>query len=127
QDLSGIGFGLGLDRTLLAMEAEGVQAGAGRRVDVYGVALGEAARRRMPIIVDQLRAGGLRADMAYGGRGLKGAMKGADRAGALFALVLGDQELEQGRVAVKDLGTGEQVDVRLEDLTEHLAGRVGER
>ncbi|RAV34616.1 histidine--tRNA ligase [Corynebacterium heidelbergense] len=127
QDLSGIGFGLGLDRTLLAMQAEGVQAGAGRRVDVYGVALGEGARSRMPIIVDQLRARGLRADMAYGGRGLKGAMKGADRAGALFALVLGDQELEQGRVAVKDLGTGEQVDIRLEDLTEHLAVRLGER
>ena len=114
QDLSGIGFGLGVDRALLALEAEGVTLeGVERRVDVFGVAIGEAAQARMALLIDELRAAGLSADMAYGGRGLKGAMKGADRAGAKYALVLGDRELESGEVAVKDLAAHTQETVEL--------------
>ncbi|WP_288831543.1 histidine--tRNA ligase [uncultured Corynebacterium sp.] len=114
QDLSGIGFGLGVDRTVLALEAEGVALeGVDRRVEVFGVAIGEAAGKRMSLLVDALRASGISADMSYGGRGLKGAMKGADRAGAKFALVLGERELEAGQVAVKNLADHSQVDVPL--------------
>ena len=121
QELSGIGFGLGVDRTVLALEAEGVQVTDGARVAVYGVPLGEVTRREMAGIVDRLRAAGIAADMSYGGRGLKGAMKGADRAGARFALVLGDREVEAGTVAVKDLQTHSQEDVRLDRVGEYLA------
>ena len=76
-------------------------------------AIGEAAGKRMSLLVDALRASGISADMSYGGRGLKGAMKGADRAGAKFALVLGERELEAGQVAVKNLADHSQVDVPL--------------
>ena len=69
QDLSGIGFGLGVDRALLALEAEEKGASTGRRVDVYGVALGAEAKRRMVGIVDDLRERGVAADMSYGDRG----------------------------------------------------------
>lgn len=114
QDLSGIGFGLGVDRAVLSLEAEGVTLdGVERRVDVFGVGIGEAAQARMALLIDELRAAGLSADMAYGGRGLKGAMKGADRAGAKYALVLGDRELESGEVAVKDLAAHTQETVAL--------------
>ncbi|AWB84113.1 histidine--tRNA ligase [Corynebacterium liangguodongii] len=114
QDLSGIGFGLGVDRTVLALEAEGVELdGAQRRVDVFGVGMGTEASSRMSLLIDALRAAGVSADMSYGGRGLKGAMKGADRAGARFALVLGERELEAGEVAVKDLAEHTQVTVAL--------------
>lgn len=114
QDLSGIGFGLGLDRTLLALEAEGVTLDRiESRVDVFGVAIGDEARMRMSILVDQLRQAGVAADMAYGGRGLKGAMKGADRSGARFAIVLGDRELEAGEVQLKNLADQSQVSVAL--------------
>lgn len=114
QDLSGIGFGLGVDRTLLALEAEERElAGVDQRVQVYGVAIGDAAQRRMSVLIDQLRASGVAADMAYGGRGLKGAMKGADRAGAQFALVLGENELAAGEVAVKNLKTHDQHTIAL--------------
>lgn len=114
QDLSGIGFGLGVDRTVLALEAEGVDLdGAQRRVEVFGVAIGQEARARMSLLVDELRSRGVSADMAYGGRGLKGAMKGADRAGARFALVLGESELAAGEVAVKDLAAHTQTAVAL--------------
>ena len=117
QDLSGIGYGLGVDRTILALEAEGITLeGSDSRVDVYGIALGIAAKRRMTGIINDLRKAGIAADMSFGDRGLKGAMKGADRAGARFALVLGDQELENGTVAVKDLAAHEQRDVELSQL-----------
>ena len=124
QDLSGIGFGLGVDRALLALEAEEKKASTGRRVDVYGVALGQEAKRRMVGIVDDLRERGVAADMSYGDRGLKGAMKGADRAGALYALVLGDKELAEGTVTVKDLGAHEQHEVDLAAVVELLAEKT---
>ena len=64
------------------------------------------------VLAAELRRAGVRVDLAYGGRGLKGAMKAADRSGARFALVLGDRDLEAGQVGLKDLATGEQAPVR---------------
>ena len=124
QDLSGIGFGLGVDRAVLALEAEGKTFGNPARVDVYGVALGGQAKLVMSRIIDQLRVSGLRADMAYGDRGLKGAMKGADRAGARYALVLGETELAAGTVAVKDLLAHQQEEVSLDRLVNVLSDRL---
>ena len=122
QDLSGIGYGLGVDRALLALEAEGITLdGVESRVDVFGVALGAAAKRTMTTLINDLRKAGISADMSFGDRGLKGAMKGADRAGARFALVLGEQELENGTVALKDLAAHEQHDVKVSDLVSVLA------
>lgn len=126
QDLSGIGFGLGVDRALLALEAEEKKASTGRRVDVYGVALGAEAKRRMVSIVNDLRSRGISADMSYGDRGLKGAMKGADRAGALYALVLGDKELAEGTVTVKDLAAHEQQQIDLAAVVELLEEKTAE-
>ena len=124
QELSGIGFGLGVDRALLALDAEHTQAADPARVDVYGVALGAPAKRRLLTLVNELRAAGIRADMSYGDRGLKGAMKGADRAGARFALVLGDRELDAGIVAVKNLVDHTQTDVPLDQVVETLGHHV---
>lgn len=122
QDLSGIGYGLGVDRALLALEAEGITLDrVESRVDVFGVALGAAAKRTMSTLINDLRKAGISADMSFGDRGLKGAMKGADRAGARFALVLGEQELENGTVALKDLVAHEQHDVKVSDLVSVLA------
>lgn len=125
QDLSGIGYGLGVDRALLALEAEGITLdGVDSRVDVFGVALGSAAKRTMTTLINDLRKAGISADMSFGDRGLKGAMKGADRAGARFALVLGEQELENGTVALKDLAAHEQHDVNVADLVSTLARQM---
>ena len=125
QDLSGIGYGLGVDRALLALEAEGITLdGVESRVDVFGVALGTAAKRTMTTLINDLRKAGISADMSFGDRGLKGAMKGADRAGARFALVLGEQELENSTVALKDLAAHEQHDVKVSDLVSVLVREV---
>lgn len=125
QELSGIGYGLGVDRTVLALEAEGVELeGVEERVAVYGVAMGAAAKQKMAVIINDLRKAGISADMSFGDRGLKGAMKGADRANARFALVLGDQELEAGTVALKDLRAHEQRDIPAGDVVTQLSQLV---
>jgi histidyl-tRNA synthetase len=66
----------------------------------------------------------VRVDLAYGGRGLKGAMKAADRSGARFALVLGERDLQAGEVGLKDLATGEQRSVALDAAVAEVAARV---
>nr|BFE80470.1 hypothetical protein GCM10020093_030710 [Planobispora longispora] len=123
--LPSVGWALGVDRTLLAMEAEGLLAdeAAGERVQVYGVPLGEEARRRMFLLVTELRRAGLVADMSFGGKGLKGAMKGADRSGARYALVLGERDLAARAVQLKDLTTAEQTEVPLTEVVDILKGK----
>jgi histidyl-tRNA synthetase len=118
QSLSGIGFGLGVDRTLLALQAEGVNVDSPTRCEVFGVPLGEQAKGRMVTLAGKLRAAGVRVDVAYGNRGLKGAMKAADRSGATFALVLGERDLAAEQIGVKDLSSGEQRAVPLCDVLE---------
>ncbi len=124
QDLSGIGFGLGVDRTLLALRAEGKTVGATTRCDVFGVPLGEQAKLRLAVLAGQLRAAGVRVDLAYGDRGLKGAMRAADRSGARLALVAGDRDIDAGTVGVKDLTTGEQVDVATDAVVAEVLSRL---
>lgn len=120
QPLSGIGFGLGVDRTILALAAEGKSAGNPARCEVFGVPLGAAAKSEMVKIAHGLRAAGIRVDMVYGDRGIKGSMKAADRSGARLALVLGDEDLAAGTVAVKDLSNGEQTSVSMEGVVAQI-------
>jgi histidyl-tRNA synthetase len=124
QPLSGIGFGLGVDRTLLACQVEGLEVADPARVDVYVVPLGDAARRRAALIAAGLRRSGVRVDMAYGGRGLKGAMKGADRSGARLTVVLGDRDIEAGEAQLKTMTTGDQVAVPLEQLEQTIKEKL---
>ncbi|ANE80948.1 histidine--tRNA ligase [Mycobacterium adipatum] len=124
QDLSGIGFGLGVDRTLLALAAEGKTVGAANRVDVYGVALGETAKLELAKLAATLRANGIRVDLAYGDRSLKASMRGADRSGAVLALVAGDRDIDAGTVGVKDLGSGEQVDIAIDAVAAEVLRRL---
>jgi histidyl-tRNA synthetase len=125
QDVSGIGFGLGVDRTLLALRAEGKSVGEATRCDVFGVPLSEPAKLSLAVLAGQLRGAGVRVDMAYGDRGLKGAMRAADRSGARLALVLGDRDIEAGTVGVKDLATGDQVSVPTGAVVGEVLSRLG--
>ncbi len=124
QDLSGIGFGLGVDRTLLACEAEGLTVGDHSQCDVWLVPIGADAKRHLVVVASQLRAAAVRVDVAYGDRSLKGAMKGADRSGASLAVVLGNRDLADETAQVKNLSTGDQLAVPLGDLVTHLVDRT---
>ncbi|MHB8340800.1 MAG: histidine--tRNA ligase [Mycobacteriales bacterium] len=124
--LPGIGFALGMERTLLALHAEGVTPAPPPRCTVFAVPLGPVAKRRAIALIAALRQAGIPADLAYGQRGLKGAMRAADRSGARFALVLGERDLAAGVAQLKDLTSGEQRPVGLDDVVgaiEELVGR----
>ena len=82
--------------------------------------LGDEAKRRLVSTAGALRRAGVRADIAYGGKGLKGAMKAADRSGARFALVLGERDLEAGTAQLKELASGEQRAIGLDAITEEV-------
>ncbi|MCO6011379.1 histidine--tRNA ligase [Actinoallomurus purpureus] len=125
--LPGIGFGLGLDRTVLAMEAEEVAAVAEPTVDVYGVPLGEEAERKIFGLIAELRRAGVAADMSYDGKKLKGAMRGAGRSGAAYAVILGERDIAAGSAQVKDLASGDQVAVPLAELVTTLKERLAQR
>jgi histidyl-tRNA synthetase len=120
QPLSGIGFGLGIDRAVLACRVEGRLIGDIPQVAVFFVPLGDAARVESVAIVGELRRAGIHADLAYGSKGLKGAMKAADRSGAAYAVVVGDRDLEAGVAQVKDLASGDQSAVPLTELVATL-------
>ena len=124
QDLSGIGFGIGVDRTLLALRAEGKDVGQTSRCDVFGVALGEQAKLRLVVLAGQLRAAGVRVDLAYGDRGVKSGMRAADRSGARIALVAGDRDIEAGTIGVKDLSTGDQADIAADSVVAEVLSRL---
>ncbi len=115
-DLPGIGYGIGTDRTLLAREAEGLPPLGSAPTMVYGIGLGETARERLTQLVAKLRHQGISTDMAFGGRGLKGAMKAASRSGSRWAIIIGDDEAAAGTVQLKDLESGEQSEIEIDQV-----------
>ena len=121
QNLSGIGFGLGIDRIILAMEAEGISTSLSRYTDLFVVSLGDKAREESFVLVSQLRKKGFVVEQSFGDRALKGAMKAADKSGARFAIVIGDAELNSGSAELKNMATGETASVTLSGLANTLA------
>jgi len=128
--LPGIGFAVGLDRIVLAVEAERAAADAATATaacQVFGVPLGAEAHADVLTLVTSLRRAGVNADMAFGARGLKGALRAADRSGAAFAVLIGTAERNNGTVRVKDLRSGDQQDVAATAATDWLIERLGTR
>jgi histidyl-tRNA synthetase len=121
-EMSGIGFGLGIDRTVLALEAENVEVTTGDQIQIYFVALGESAKSLVYETMMQLRKSGVRSDMAYGDRGLKGAMNSADKRGVRFVAVVGDNEIKTKQIEVKNMNEGKStlVTLAVKDLTDFV-------
>ncbi len=120
QALSGIGFGLGVDRALLAAQAEGVISQESFVSDLFIIPLGERAKEKALQIASALRAGGKIVEISFGDRALKGSMKGADKSGARYVVVLGDSEITSGTVEVKEMKTGATSSVKIDSLISAL-------
>ncbi|MEV6952135.1 histidine--tRNA ligase [Streptomyces sp. NPDC051183] len=121
--LPSVGWALGVDRTVLALEAEGVALDIPAATSVFAVALG-GAKPTLFGLVTELRRAGVAADISYGGKGLKGAMKDANRSGARFAVVAGDRDLAEGVVQLKDMESGEQTSVPVAELVATVRARL---
>ena len=109
QDLSGIGFGIGIDRVIMACEAENSLQDSLPKLDLFIVPIGEVAKDYAFKLLSDLRVAGVKADLSYGDRGLKGGMKAADKSDAKYALVIGDDEVKTGSGQLKLMNTGESI------------------
>ncbi len=120
-ELSGIGFGLGVDRILLACEAEEISLPQDAALQLFIVPIDEAAKAIAMQTAQNLRTNGFSVDIAYGDRALKGGMKAADKSGARYAMVLGENEISTGSAQLKNMQTGESISVTLRTLQDELA------
>lgn len=123
-DQTGVGFGLGMERVLLVLEKQEVALPEAVRPEVYFVALGEAAEARIVGLLNEVRARGTAAEKDYGGRKMKAQLKSADRLGAKYAAILGDDELARGEIVLKSLATGEQSAVAISGLADWLRENI---
>lgn len=123
-DMPAVGFGLGMERLLLIMDQLGVQVEKPLRYQIMVLGLGDAGKRKAFSLVQQLRALGIAADSDHVGRSVKAGMKFADKVGAANVLVLGDNEIAEGKATLKNMQTGEQVETALdpEEIAKHLRG-----
>jgi histidyl-tRNA synthetase len=108
----GIGFGSGMERLVLAMKEQGLAAPAAPAPQVVLVHLGQPAKTAAIVLLQQLLSRGVQAQIGFGDRSMRSQMRGANRLGARFALIIGEQELAEGVVVLNDL-TGEQPEQRL--------------
>lgn len=109
---------------MLALHAEGKTVGETTRCDVFGVSLGEAAKLKVAMLAGQLRAAGVRVDLIYGDRGIRGAMRAAGRSGARIALIVDDCAIKADGVGVRDLATGEQISVAVDSVVAEVISRI---
>ena len=117
-----VGFGLGLDRAVLALEAEGLQVEAPGGVTAFVVAFGTGAAEKGRALLSQLRAAGVAGESAFGERPLKAQLRMADRTGARFAVIIGEREAAAGEATVRRLDDGNQQTVPLTDVPTWLQG-----
>ena len=120
QSLSGIGFGLGVDRALLAAIAENTIPVANFTSDLFLIPLGEVNKSAVLTIASEIRKSGFTVEVAFGDRSLKGAMKGADKSGARFVAVVGDSERESGQIELKRMSDGTSISVKISELQKVL-------
>ncbi len=123
-ELSGIGFGIGVDRCVLACEAEGISLPESAALDLFIVPISPASKGASVLLAERLREAGFRVDIAYGDRSLKGGMKAADKSKARLSLVLGDDEVSSDTAQIKNMKTGESRSVKISTLHQTLGENI---
>ena len=122
QSLSGIGFGLGVDRALLAAQAEGVISDDQFTSDLFIIPLGDDQKSVALSLAAELRGVGIRTEIAFGDRALKGAMKAADKSGSRYVVIIGGDEVVSGIVELKRMSDGTITSVKISELQKALLG-----
>ena len=124
QSLSGIGFGLGVDRALLAAQAEGVISDDQFTSDLFIIPLGDDQKSVALSLAAELRGVGIRTEIAFGDRALKGAMKAADKSGSRYVVIIGGDEVVSGIVELKRMSDGTITSVKISELQKALLGVI---
>jgi len=113
--LPSLGFAMGIERLLMLMDKQGIEIPKPSTCDLYVAVMGESASLKSFEIIKAVRSCGLIAETDVVGRGLRAQMKYADKIGAKFSMVLGDNEIEQGKAVIKNMSSGEQTEIVLDD------------
>lgn len=122
-DETGIGFALSIERLLMALDEEGISLDVSEDFDLFVVTMGEDADRYAVKLINDLRRNGIKVDKDYLNRKIKGQMKQADRLNAKYTVVIGDQELENNEIGVKNMISGETENVQLDELINYFKNR----
>lgn len=119
---TGIGFALSIERLLMALEEEGIELPQSSHLDLFVATMGERADDYAVKLLNDLRHQNIRVDKDYLSRKLKGQMKQADRLNAIYTIVLGDEELDSNKVAIKHMQTGENHHIKLNEIAQFING-----
>ena len=122
-DETGIGFALSIERLLMALDEEGISLDVSEDFALFVVTMGEDADRYAVKLINDLRRNGIKVDKDYLNRKIKGQMKQADRLNAKYTVVIGDQELENNEIGVKNMISGETENVQLDELINYFKNR----
>jgi len=125
-EISGIGFAFGVERLLMALEAEGIDLKADDSMDCFIISIGEKTKTFTSKLLYQLRKEGIRADQDYLNRKLKGQFKQAERLNAKLAMIVGENELENGVINIKNLNTGDEKAVQLDETIPYIQSQLEE-
>lgn len=116
----GVGFGMGIERILMLMEAEGVKIPEEPPVKVYFATMGDEAYLKAFALVSSLRKNGIKAEIDHVGRGIKAQFKYADKIGAEYVCVIGENELQSGDVQLKSLSDGKSQCIKIDDVVKYF-------
>lgn len=117
-----VGFGMGIERLLLTLESNGIEIPKQDSIDLFIVSMGDEAHRLAFKLLSKLRLNGISADKDYLNRGIKPQFKYANKLNAKYTVVIGDSEIEKNIVSLKDMESGEQKEISIDDLIDELGG-----
>ena len=120
----GIGFALGMDRIIIALDAQNVTVPTASPVDVYLTVLGDAAMPVAMKLAQQLRENGVKTDLEYKGRGLRAQMRTANKLNARYVVMIGEDEISNEAATVRDMGSGDQQSIAFSQLAETIREKV---
>ncbi len=120
RNIPGIGFALGMERLILTLEKQGIKLPVNRNIDLYITTIGKKAKREAFKYINELRKIGLKTEMDFLDRSVKGQMKASDRMNATYTIILGDDELHKGKATIRNMKTGDEVEIKLDKLTEKM-------
>ena len=126
-ELPALGFAMGIERLMLVLKAKGVELPSKSGCQLYLAAMGQAASLKAAEICSVLRADGFAVQTDICDRGLKAQMKYADKLGAQFSVVLGDNEIESGKARIKNMKTGEQTEISIKNISEELLRLINDK
>ena len=120
RDVPGIGFAIGMERLILTLEKEGIELPIDNSIDLFITTIGQQSKEKGFSLMNNLRKSGLKTEMDYMDRSVGSQMKAADRLNAQYTIIIGGDELKSGEATVRNMKSGEEIDVELDNLVNEM-------